>query len=518
MKHAIDFAQLVDSLEVNIVWKDLNSVYIGANHHFLDLLNLTPETLAGKTDYELTTASLAKKIIENDQEVFNSRETRCFHEYIIDSEGNNKVYLSYKTPLFDDLQELFGLATVAIDVTEVNRKELQLRSESRAKSSYIDSMTYFDQIATMFNRMTSNIPANIYWKDAHGAYLGCNATLAQIAIMKGMSNIIGKTIYDLMPETEARKISAVDDQVLKKGEVVTLEEEGIDVNGSPAIFISTKAPVRNDIGDVIGLLGISLDITHQKQIERDLRTAKEKAEAADRAKSEFILNISHDIRTPFMGILGFSELLESQEEDPFKKETLGYIRQSAQRLLSWMNEIIDVVASGSDSGVEDQPIYISYLFEDLTELMRARVELKKLAWRTFIDPKIPRQLQGDIGGIRRILLNLVGNAVKFTDVGSVSVEAKLVSHFDEGVVLQFIVSDTGIGIPDDKFDDIFKKFSRLTSSYSGKYSGSGLGLYNVREIVAHLGGTVTVDSVLGQGSVFTCQLPLKLKVSCPVSV
>ncbi len=512
MKRSIDFAQLVDSLEVNIVWKDLNSVYIGANQHFLDLLKLTPDTLAGKRDYDLTTEDLARKIIENDQVVFKTEQTQCFHEYIIDSEGNNKVYLSYKTPLYDEQNQLFGLATVAIDVTEVNKKELQLISEAKSKSSFIAGMAYFDQIASMFNRMASNIPANIYWKDARGIYLGCNETLSQIALLKGMTNVVGKTIFDLMPYEQAKLISDTDDQVLLKGEVVTLEEEGYDANGNPATFISNKAPVRNDKGEVIGLLGISLDISAQKQIEKDLREAKEKAEAADHAKSEFILNISHDIRTPFMGILGFSELLEAQEENKFKKETLGYIRQSAQRLLSWMNEIIDVVASSGESGAEDQPIYINYLFEDLSELMRARIQLKKLKWKTTIDPNVPRHLMGDLGGLRRILLNLVGNAVKFTDEGEVSVEVKLISKSDDEALLEFIVSDTGIGIPKEKFDDIFKKFSRLTSSYSGKYSGSGLGLYNVSEIAKRLGGTVKVDSVLGEGSVFSCQLPLKLVV------
>lgn len=510
MGYSIDFAKLVDSLEVNIVWKDLNSRYIGANHHFLQLLNLTPETLAGKTDYDLTTHDLAAKIIENDQEVFRNQDTRCFHEYIVDSEGNNKVYLSYKTPLYDEDKKLFGLTTLAIDVTEVNKKESELISEAKAKSSYIESMSYFNQIATMFNQMASNIPANIYWKDSNGVYLGCNSMLAQINSLKGKEGIIGKTIYDLFPKHEADKVARIDEAVLSKGRPVTLEEHGIDVFGNPAVYISNKAPVLNDKGEIIGLLGISLDITKQKQIEQELRDAKEKAEAADCAKSEFILNISHDIRTPFMGILGFSEILESQEEDGFKKETLGYIRQSAQRLLSWMNEIIEVVAS-SDEGVHDnQSIIIEYLLEDLTELMRARIKYKKLEWKTNIDPKIPRQLYGDLGGVRRILLNLVGNAVKFTEEGGVTLEANLIGKSENSVELQFVVIDTGIGIPEDKYIDIFKKFSRLTSSYSGKYPGSGLGLYNVSQIAARLGGMVTVKSEVGKGSVFICQLPLKL--------
>ncbi len=510
MSYKIDFAQLVDSLEVNIVWKDLNSRYIGANHHFLQLLKLTPEALQGKTDYELTTHDLAAKIIENDQEVFKSLETRCFHEYIVDSDGNNKVYLSYKTPLFDKDNNLFGLTTLAIDVTEVNKKESQLISEAKAKSTYIDSMSYFNQIATMFNQMASNIPANIYWKDAQGVYLGCNAALAQILSLKGQDKIVGKTIYDLLPKQDADRVKSIDDEVIKQGEPITHEELGYGVNGIPAVYISNKAPVRNDKGEVIGLLGISLDITKQKQIEQELRDAKEKAEAADSAKSEFILNISHDIRTPFMGILGFSEILESQEEDVFKKETLGYIRQSAQRLLSWMNEIIDVVASSDEGGHDNQAIYIDFLMEDLSELMRARVKHKNLDWKTIVDPKIPKHLVGELGGIRRILLNLVGNAVKFTDQGGVTIEVKLVGKTKNSAEVQFIVRDTGIGIPEDKYVDIFKKFSRLTSSYSGKYPGSGLGLYNVNQIANRLGGMVTVKSEVGKGSVFTCQFPLKL--------
>lgn len=510
MSYSIDFAQLVDSLEVNIVWKDLNSRYIGANHHFLNLLNLTPETLNGKTDYDLTTHDLAEKIIENDREVFKIQDTRCFHEYIIDSEGNNKVYLSYKTPLYDKDHKLFGLTTLAIDVTEVNKKESELISETKAKSSFIDNMSYFNQIATMFNQMASNMPANIYWKDSKGVYLGCNSALAQILSLR-QDSIVGKTTYDLFNKKDADNLIKIDNKVLAQGKAITLEELGFDVNGDPAIYISNKAPVRNDKGDVIGLIGISLDITKQKQIEQELRDAKEKAEAADCAKSEFILNISHDIRTPFMGILGFSEILESQEEDPFKRETLGYIRQSAQRLLSWMNEIIDVVAS-SDEGVHDsQPIYINYLMEDLTELMRARIKYKNLDWKSIIDPKIPQHLFGDLGGIRRILLNLVGNAVKFTENGGVTIETKLIGKSENSVELQFIISDTGIGIPEDKYVDIFKKFSRLTSSYSGKYPGSGLGLYNVSQIANRLGGLVTVKSEVGKGSVFTCQIPLKLK-------
>jgi two-component system, OmpR family, aerobic respiration control sensor histidine kinase ArcB len=512
MQYSIDSAQIIDSLRVNIIWKDLDSRYIGANQHFLQVVGLSDEALVGKTDYDLTTDELARKVIENDQEVFTKREACSFHEYILDGQGNIKVYLSYKTPLFDHQGELFGLTTLAIDITEISEKESLLMAESQAQSYYIESMAYFDQLATMLSQMAANIPANIYWKDLRGVYLGCNAMQNQIAKVNWHTNIIGKTLHEFLPKEQADKFAKVDDQVMTQGKVISLEEESYDSKGRPATYLSSKSPVRNDRGEVIGMLGISLNITKQKQTEQNLRLMKEKVEAALRAKSEFIMNISHDIRTPFMGILGFSEILEAQEQDEFKKETLGYIRQSAERLLSWMNEIIDVVSSSGENTEVDQPIDIHHLLEDLTELMRARVEFKKLHWLIIIDPAIPQHLVGDLAGIRRILLNLVGNAVKFTDEGGVTVEVKVLSQSANNVNLEFRVKDTGIGISAENYAKIFKKFSRLKSSSTESYPSSGLGLYNVSQIVERLGGSVDVASTLGKGSIFSFQIPFKLEL------
>ncbi len=219
-----------------------------------------------------------------------------------------------------------------------------------------------------------------------------------------------------------------------------------------------------------------------------------------------------------MGILGFSEILEVQEENEFKKETLGYIRQSAQRLLDWMNEIIDDISSNDSEVGQYLPIDIKELLFDLTQLMRARIELKKLKWSTCIDPTVPQNIVGDLGGLRRILLNLVGNAVKFTDEGEISIVVNNVSQIEDEVVLELIVKDTGIGIPESNYNDIFKKYSRLAPTNLTRYSGGGgLGLYNVTQILERLGGSVVVNSVFGQGSEFTCRLPFKLKLECAVS-
>lgn len=508
MIQSIDCKQLIDTLKVSIIWKDLNSRYLGANQHFLDLVGLSVEKLVGKSDQDFTTPELAKKIQENDQAVLTRKVAQIFHEYVVDHDGHSKLYLSYKSPLYNENNELFGLSTLAIDITELHKKESKLISQAHAQSSFIDNMAYFNQIATLFNQMAGNIPAHIYWKNAQGVFLGCNDANTRMINTQGAESIIGKTLHDLFPKEMADKLAEADHQVLTAGESIILDEVGPHVDGGVAIYTTNKSPVRNDKGEIIGMIGISIDITEEKKLEQNLREAKEKAEAADRAKAEFIMNLSYDIRTPFMGILGFSEMLESAEQDPGKKESLGYIRQSAQRLLSWMDDIIDVVLTVEE--VQDNsPIDIDQLMKDLTDLMRARIELKKLHWEVIIDPQIPKQLLGDLRGMRRILLNLIGNAVKFTDEGSISIESKLVSIDGDNVVIDILVSDTGIGIPNDKFNEIFKKFSRLTSSYSGKYPGSGLGLFDISQIIERIGGTVKVESTVGKGSVFTCRLPLR---------
>jgi len=512
----LNLEQLLSALPGNVVWKDINSTYMGSNQSFADLVGLETSQIEGKTDFDFLNEEKAKEIIENDRYVIESKQSLTFQEIAVDKYANEAIYLSKKVPFFDNEGEVVGVLVVAFDITEMQYQSSRLLSAARAKTSFIENMTYFEQIARLFNQLATTLPGNVYWKDKHGIYLGCNEALANLyrSALNGPDTsenpVVGLTLHDLLDQESADQLEKIDKEVMEAGVPLTLEEMGFDSEGNPATYMSNKVPVRDESGEVIGLLGLSIDITAQKKMEANLRAAKEKAEAANRAKSEFIMNMSHDIRTPFVGILGFAELLEEQEDDPSKREMLGYIRESGDRLMSLLNEIIDIVSSDSDKISKHQPVHLNQIIEEIVSVMRARVEHKGLALTAFVQPEVPELLYGSRVGLNRVLLNLVGNAIKFTNDGSVDIQVKIEREEAELLWLKFSVCDTGIGIPEDKKPLIFDRYTRLTSSYAGNYKGSGLGLYFVKKIVGQLGGKIDVESDLGKGSCFICHIPFYL--------
>jgi len=252
-------------------------------------------------------------------------------------------------------------------------------------------------------------------------------------------------------------------------------------------------------GCVIGVLGITVDITERKNLERDLITAKEQAEAANQAKSEFLMNMSHDLRTPFSGILSMTSFLFEHEQDPIKKDMQDVVLKSARRLLVLLNDVMEVSSIGGHP-IEYREFAIKEVVDEVSELINAEIKMKGL--NLLIDcPNTKVSI--DKHRITRILLNLVGNAIKFTHEGTIKV--KIVTS----TYLTITVQDSGIGIPQDKLDIIFEKFSKLKpSNQHHTYMGSGLGLYIVKKFLDELHGSIQVTSELGKGSIFTCTIPV----------
>lgn len=502
--------QILDALDTYIAWKDTEGRYLGANQHMLSRLGVTEAELIGKTSFDFFSQEEAQSITENDRQVFQSLKTVTFHEVIRDRQGIPKTYFFHKSPLFDDAGKLIGIVAIASDVTLLDQKENQLKQMLVSKDSYIDSMGYFNDIANIFNNMAAMLPANIYWKDMNGVYLGCNETMLKFTGVGTVEELIGKTIFDLVDKDSAMRVHETDQRIMREGKSLALEEEGLDNEGNLATFISHKVPVRNDAGEVIGLLGVSFDITQRRRMMDALVSAKDQAESASRAKSDFIMNMSHDIRTPFVGILGFAELLAEIEQDPAKQEMIGYIRESSERLLGLLNEVIDIVHEDSGQKIQHVAINIRELVEDLRKMMLARIKLEHLSFNTHISEDVPEIIYSDKHGLNRILLNLIGNAVKFTEKGAVSLGISVLNKHAEGFMLRISVSDTGIGIPENMRQEIFERFTRLSHSWSGKARGSGLGLYFVKSIVDRLGGNITLKSEEGVGSDFIIDVPCRV--------
>ena len=296
--------------------------------------------------------------------------------------------------------------------------------------------------------------------------------------------------------------------MLRTGETQEIEETVRLADGSVRHQFARKGAMIASDGSLY-LIGSTTDITELKMREAELSEARQRAVLADRAKSEFLANMSHEIRTPMNGVLGMAELLAKSNLDPKQKTFTDIIVKSGNALLTIINDILDF--SKIDAGqlvLDPAPFNLAEAIEDVATLVSTRAKEKDLELIVRIEPRLESLFVGDVGRIRQIVTNLLGNAVKFTDEGHVLVDVTG-ERVPTGTTLTISVTDTGIGIPEEKLKLVFEKFSQVDTSSTRRHEGTGLGLAITSRLVELMGGSIGVESAEGKGSTFwfTVTLP-----------
>lgn len=351
------------------------------------------------------------------------------------------------------------------------------------------------------------LPGNVYWKSVQGKFLGCNNNMAKVAGFQSPKDLIGKYTYELFEKNLAASVKQNDDEVILLGKELNYEEKGVNIDNQPAVYLSKKIPLHHSSGELIGTLGLSFDITERKQMEEELKIAKEKAEVSNRAKSQFVAAVNHELRTPLASIIGLIDLLKEENmQTQESKKIIDSIENSAQHLLNLVNDVLDF--SKLETGKQDLKITtvnLPTLLSEVYDLLNPLAKNKNLLFVLDIDNNLPTELLTDARILRHILINLASNAIKYTEIGQVTIQVQSLKQTEKHIQLKISIMDSGLGIPADKLDMIFKPFQQLTESQTRQSSrnGTGLGLTIVKKLAEAIEATLHVESQWGRGSTFS---------------
>jgi two-component system sensor histidine kinase/response regulator len=469
---------LIDNLPDNVFVKDVDSRIIMDNTAHRRILGATTlEQVVGKTDFDFFPKELAALYFADEQQIIQSGESLVNREEpVLDKDGNQRWLLTTKLPLRDRQGLITGIVGINHDITEIKHSEAALLREKQ----FLEALNLNSPVAIVILDNCENI-------------VSCNPAFEKLYKYTS-AEIVGKNLDSLITTEETvgeansytrhaktEAVHGIGKRVRKDGETVIVEIFGVPV------IVDEKQ---------VATLAIYHDIT-------DLYKARKEAEQANHAKSEFLANMSHEIRTPMNGVIGMLELALDTSLSDEQRDYLSVSLQSAETLLALINDILDfskIEARKLELDIID--FDLRNMVEDLAQMMAKRAQDKGLELVCLIHPDLRTGLKGDPARLRQVLVNLVGNAIKFTHQGEVVIRAEPVEETETHATITFSVQDTGIGIPKERIAAVFDRFTQADGSTTRKYGGTGLGLTISKQLIEAMNGKIGVESESGLGSTF----------------
>ena len=487
------FRQLIEGVNDIIYKTDDTGHFTYMNEIGLKITKLNSKEIIGKHLTELVRKDYKERVFFFYEEVFKRKKISSYLEFPMDSIIGNGMWVGQYVNLLQENGQTKGLQVVARDITEAKMAREQIRLNERKYKTIIENM----RLGVLeISEDEDIVRANDCFCEMTDYHPG---------------ELIGRNFVDVVMDEKYKSKRSLNNlrEMLDRPKAYEIPLRKKDQ--SIIWVLHSSAPLYDTQQKNIGSMSIYLDITDRKKAEEELKKAKEIAEQSMKAKSRFLANMSHEIRTPLNGIMGITNLLLNTEPTDKQKRYLDAIVTSSETLMVVINDILDIskVEAGKLT-IEAKNFKIKDTISQVVEIMNSKAIEKSLILEEIIDNKIPEVIIGDSARISQILYNVVGNAIKFTEKGKVSLKVSINKISDSQVWIEFKITDTGIGIPKDKLPLVFKPFGQVKGDSERKYGGTGLGLTISQKLIDLQGGNIAVESELEKGTTFTIKIPFAI--------